>query len=320
MPKIRVMHTIAALLAALGAWPAAAEYPDRPVTVIHNYGPGTASDATARSLAEAFSAHFRQPFPVVNRDGAAGVVGTRVLAGSAADGYTILVGPMTAVTTQPHLVRDTGLSPETVAPVCNVSANMLGIVVRADSPWRNGADIVAAAKRGSLSFGSTGRLSLTAIGVHRMAAATGGGQYVAVPFRSDGPSLTEVLAGRLDFASTLLANATPHLRAGTLRLVGVFADRRFPEFPDVPTFPEQGIDAQQMSYAGILAPLNTPEPILRALEAACASAMQSTPWQRAVTQFGIVVDHRDRASFTALLKREYRDLGAVLQELGAQPE
>ena len=312
--------TLAGILAALLAGPVAAEYPERPVTVIHNYGPGTASDATARSLAEAFSQHFGQPFPVVNRDGAAGVVGTRAMAASPADGYTILIGPMTAVTTQPHLVKDTGLSPATVAPVCNVSANMLGVVVRAESPWRNGADLVAAARQGALSFGSTGQLSLSAIGVHRLAAATGGGQYIAVPFRSDAPSLTEVLAGRLDFASTLLANATPHLRAGTLRLVGVFANRRFPDMPEVPTFPEQGIDAQQMSYAGILAPLNTPQPVLHRLEAACAAAMRSAPWQRAVAQFGIVVDHRDRASFAALLQREYRDLGAVLQELGARPE
>jgi tripartite-type tricarboxylate transporter receptor subunit TctC len=308
-----------ALLALLGG-PAAAEgWPERPVTVIHNYGPGTASDATARSIAEAFAARFAQPFPVVNRDGAAGVVGTRALAASAPDGYTIMIGPLTAITSQPHLVRDTGLGPRALAPVCNVSANMLGIVVRADSPWRTGQDIVAAAKLRALNFGTSGRVSLSALGVHKMKAAMGG-DYVSVAFRSDGAALTEVLAGRLDFGAVFLGNATPQIRDGALRLVGVFADRRYPEFPEVPSFPEQGIPAEQISYAGILAPLGTPEPIMAKLEEACAAAMTSAPFQRAVERFGIVVDYRGRAAFAALLEREYEELGRVMRELGVQAE
>jgi len=312
-------HAWALGLALLAAMPAAAQYPERPVTVIHNYGPGTASDATARSLAEAFAAYFGKPFPVLNRDGAAGVVGARALAGSAPDGYTLLIGPMTALTSQPHLVRDTGLSPEAVAPVCNVSANMLGIVVRADSPWRTGPDIVAAAKQRQLIYGATGVVSLTALGVHRMRAAAGG-EYQSVAFRSDGASLTELLAGRLDFSATLIANATPQIRAGALRLVGAFADRRYPDFPEVPTLPEQGIAAEQMSYAGLIAPRGTPEPVLAALETACAAAIGSAPFQRAVAQYGIVVDHRGRAEFAALLAGEYRSLGSVLRDLRIQPE
>ncbi len=321
MRRISLRSLWLAGLACLAALPAAAEWPERAVTVIHPYGPGTASDATARSIAEAFAARFGQSFPVVNRDGAAGVVGTRSLAASAPDGYTIMIGPVTAITTQPHLVRNTGLGPEALTPICNVSANLLGIVVRADSPLRNGHDVVAAARQRQLNFGSTGRVSLTALAVHRMQAATGGGQqYASVPFRSDGPSLTETLAGRLDFSSTLIANATPLVRSGQLRLIGVFADRRYPEFPDVPTFSEQGIDAVQMSYAGILVPPGTPEPIVAKLEEACAAAMDSAPFRRAVEQFGIVVDHRGRTAFGQLLASEYRNIGAVLRELGVQPE
>ena len=154
--------TLGLLAWAAIAGPAAAEYPDRPVTVIHNYGPGTASDATARAMAEAFAAQFGVPFPVVNRDGAAGVVGARALTASAPDGYTLLIGPMTALTSQPHLVRDSGLSPDAVVPVCNVSANMLGIVVRADSPWQTLGELVAAAraKPGQLTYGTFGPASV----------------------------------------------------------------------------------------------------------------------------------------------------------------
>jgi tripartite-type tricarboxylate transporter receptor subunit TctC len=314
---MRRLVVIAAMLALAPA--ARAEYPERPVTVIHNYGPGTASDATARAIAEAFAAQFNQPFPVVNRDGAAGVVGTRALVASAPDGYTLLIGPMTAITAQPWIVKDTGLSPDAVAPVCNLSTNMLGIVVRADSPVRDARSLVAAAKQRQLIFGSSGQLSLSALGVRKLQDAAGG-SYESVAYRSDGASLAEVLGGRLDFAATMLANATPQIEAGQLRLIGVFADRRYPAFPDVPTFPEQGIPAEQMAYAGILAPKGTPAPILAKLEAACAAAMRSAPWRRAVERFGIVVDHRDRAGFTALLAREYAALGQVLQAMGVRPE
>jgi tripartite-type tricarboxylate transporter receptor subunit TctC len=314
----------AGLLLALGAGaalprPAWAEYPDHPVTVIHNYGPGTASDATARAMAEAFAAQFGVAFPVVNRDGAAGVVGARALAASAPDGYTLLIGPMTALTSQPWLVKDSGLSPDAVTPVCNLTTNMLGIVVRADSPWQDGAALVAAARRKVLSYGTTGELSLSALGVHKLRAAAGG-QYQSVAYRSDGASLADVLGGRLDFAATMLANATPQLEAGQLRLLGVFADRRYPAFPDAPTFPEQGFAAEQMAYAGILAPTGTPAPIVTKLEAACAAAMTTAPWQRTVERFGIVVDHRDRAGFAALLQQEYTELGRVLRAMGAKPE
>lgn len=266
-----------------------------------------------------FAEQLGRPFPVVNRDGAAGVVGTRSLANSAPDGYTILVGPLTAITSQPHVVKDAGLGPDAVAPVCNVSVNMLGIVVRADSPVRSGRDLVAAARQRALNFGSSGRLSLSALGVHKLQAAAGG-EYVSVAFRSDGAALTEVIAGRLDFGAVFLGNATPQSRDGALRLVGVFADRRYPEVPDVPSFPEQGIPAQQMSYAGVLAPRGTPEPILAALERACAAAVTSAPFLRVVERFGVIPDHRNRARFAALLASEYAELGTVLRALGVRPE
>ena len=318
---MRRRFALPAVLALLAAGPVAAQpaWPDRAVTVIHNYGPGTGSDAMARAVAEAFSQAFHQPFPVINRDGAAGVVGTRALAVAPPDGYTILVGPLTAITSQPHVVKDTGLGPDAVAPVCNVAVNMLGVVVRADSPIRNGADLVAAARRAPLNFGSSGRVSLSAIGVEKLRRAAGG-DFVSVGFRSDGAALTEVIAGRLDFGAVFLGNATPFLRDGQLRLVGVFADRRYPDAPAVPTFPEQGIDAQQMSYAGILAPRGTPPAILARLEDACRAAIGSAPFLRAVERYAIIPDYRDSAAFAALLRREYDQLGQAMRALGVQPE
>ncbi len=298
----------------------AQQYPDRPISIVHNYGPGTASDATARMIAEALSQQLSKPVIVDNRSGASGVVGTKVVAASAPDGYTLMVGPMTAITSQPHLVRDTGLDPKSIAPICNISANILGAAVRSDSPLTDGPSLVAAAKQRPLNFGTAGPNSLTSLAVHRAKVLAGGGDFVPVPYRSDGASLAELLAGRLDFAALLVANGTPMFRAGTLRLIGVFAEQRHPEYPGVPTFREQGIDAVQMSYAGMIAPRGTPEPLLDLLEANCRTAMDSAPFRRAVEQYGIVRDFRGRKEFAKLLAAEYESLGKVLRDLGVQPQ
>lgn len=310
-----------AAAALLGAPLATAQqYPDRPITVVHNYGPGTASDATARMIAEALSQQLGKSVIVDNRSGASGVVGTKIVAAAAPDGYTLMVGPMTAVTSQPHLVRDTGLGPDLIAPVCNISANILGAAVRGDGPFADAPGLMAEARKRPLNFGTAGPNSLTSLAVHRAKVSAGGGEFVPVPYRSDGAALAELLAGRLDFAALLVANGTPMFRAGTLRLIGVFAEQRHPEYPNVPTFREQRIDAVQMSYAGMLAPKGTPEPILDLLEANCRTAVDSAPFKRAVEQYGIVVDFRGRKDFAKLLAAEYDSLGKILKELGVQPQ
>lgn len=318
--KVLCCGAVAATALLTSPLAVAQQYPEKPITIIHNYGPGTASDATARMIGEALSQQLGKSVVVDNRAGAAGVVGTKAVTGSAPDGYTLMVGPMTAVTTQPHLVRDVGLSPDLVAPICNISANILGAAVRSDGPFTDAPSIAAAAKKRPLDFGSTGPNSLSSLAVHKMKVSAGGGEYVSIPYRSDGASLADLLGGRLDFASLLVANGTPMFRAGTLRLIGVFAEQRHPEYPNVPTFREQGIDAVQMSYAGMIAPKGTPEPILDLLEANCRKAIDSAPFKRAVEQYGIVVDYRGRKDFAKLLADEYASLGKMLKELGVQPQ
>ena len=315
-----LVATVAASALLAGPQASAQHYPDRPIMILHNYGPGTASDATARMIAEALSQQLGKPTVVDNKSGAAGVVGTKVVAGAAPDGYTLMIGPMTAVTAQPHLVRDVGLNPDSIAPVCNISANVLGAAVRSDGPFTDAPSLMAAAKQRPLNFGSTGPNSLSALAVHRAKVSAGGGEFVPIPYRSDAAALAELLAGRLDFAALLVANGTPMFRAGTLKLIGVFAEQRHPEYPNVPTFREQGIDAVQMSYAGMIAPKGTPEPILALLEANCRTAMESAPFKRAVEQYGIVVDYRGRKEFAKLLADEYSSLGKILTNLGVQPQ
>ncbi len=312
----RTLALAAAL--TLASLPALA-WPDRPITIINPYATGSSTDAVARALAEAFQPDLGQSVVVTSRDGASGTVGMRALAAAAPDGYTLAYSPLVPLAFMPHLLRNTGPGPDAGAPVCNVTQNILGVMVRADSPIRDLNGLVAEAKRRNLSYGSPGPNSAPFLGVHRMQVAAGG-EYTHVPFRGDAASLTEVLAGRLDFAAIVVASGVPMARAGQTRLIGVFSETRHPAFPDVPTAREQGIDALQPSYAALFATKGTPEPVLNRLEMACRTAMQTEGFRRVAENWGVVPDFRGRAELAQRVASEYEATGKVLRELGVQPE
>ena len=311
-----------ALLAfVLLALPAAAQdwRPERPVTIINPYATGSSTDAMARALAEAFTADLAQSVVVVSRDGGSGVVGMRALAAAAPDGLTLAFSPLVPLVVQPHLLRGTGLGPDAVSPICNVTENILGLMVRAESPFRALPEMVAEARHRSLTFGSPGPNSAPFLGVHRIQVAAGG-EWIHAPFRGDAASLTEVLAGRLDFAAIVVASGVPMARAGQTRLVAVFSERRHPEFPDVPTAREQGVEAVQLSYAALFAPSGVPAPILDRWQLACERAMRTEGFRTMAARWGVVPEFLPRADLTARLAREYVATGRVLSELGVRPE
>lgn len=312
---------LAAALAALLALPAAAQgwRPDRGMTIINPYATGSSTDAVARAFAEAFGATFGQTVVVTSQSGASGVVGMRALAAAAPDGHTLAYSPLVPLAVQPHLVRNTGLGPDAVAPVCNVTENILGVMVAATSPVRDLPGLVAEARRRPLNYGSPGPNSAPFLGVHRLQAAAGG-QFTHIPFRGDQASLTEVIAGRLDFSAIVVASGVPMARAGQTRLIGVFSERRHPAFPDVPTAREQGIDAVQPSYAALFAPRGTPDAALDRLQEACRAAMQTEGFRRIAENWGVVPDWRSRADLATRLRGEYEEIGRMLRELGVQPE
>ena len=307
---------LALLLFAAPAW-AQDWRPERPLTFVLPYAPGSASDGYSRAMGEHFTRALGQPVTVVNRDGASGTVGMRFVAQSAPDGLTLGITPMTPVAVQPHMVRNLGIGPDSFAPVCGIAENILGVVVRADSPFRNLADLVAAGR--PLTYGSPGPNSLPFLGVWRMQRAAGG-TFEHVPFRGDPPSMTEVLAGRLDFSAVVVASASGQIASGALRLIGVFSDRRHPDFPDVPFAREARIDAVQLSFVGMYAPRATPEATLATLERACREALETPVFRDVAKRLNVVTQYRSRADFTAMVASEYAAFGVILPQLGVRPE
>jgi len=308
------------LLAALALLPLAAfAFPDRPVTIINPYATGSQADAVARALADGLAAQLGQPVVVTNREGGSGVVGLRVLAASPPDGHILAFSALVPLTIQPHLVRNTGLGPDAIAPICNVTENILGVMVRADAPWHSLPELVAEARRRPVTYGSPGPNSAPSIGMARIQKAAGG-EYVHVPYRADAQALLEVKAGRLDAAAIVVASGAPMARAGEMRLIGTFSLRRHPDFAAVPTAREQGIEAVELSAGGLYAPRATPEPVLAQLEAACQAAMQTEGFRLMAARWSVLPEFLGRADFARRLHDAFNDHAEVLRALGVQPE
>ena len=161
-------------------------FPDRPITIVLPYAPGSASDSYGRALGEHFTRVMGQPVVLTNRDGGSGVVGMRFVAQSAPDGYTLGLTPVTPIAVQPHMVRNLGIGPDSFQPVCGTNENIIGLLVRADSDIRDLPGLVAAGRQRQLTFGSPGPNSLPQLAVVRVTNATGV-EFSHIPFRGDPP-------------------------------------------------------------------------------------------------------------------------------------
>jgi tripartite-type tricarboxylate transporter receptor subunit TctC len=267
--NIRMALAAACLGLAVPA-PAQEVFPNRPVQFINPYQPGGATDLMTRALAAAMSPILGQPVVVVNRDGAAGGVGTLMAARAAPDGHTLLFAPALVLSVLPVTQPNSGLRADALRPVCQTFSNAQAIAVRHDSRFRNLGDVVAAARAApaTITYGTLGIASIPHLAMVQWLQAAGV-ELAHVPYRGDGPVMADTLAGRIELAAIVLASASGR---SDMRLLAVFDTARNPAFPDVPTAIEQGFEVAPTSFGGLFAPAATPPERLAALEAACATA------------------------------------------------
>ncbi len=256
----------AALLAAAAlvctAGPASA-YPERPVKLIVPYPAGGSADLPARIYAEGLQRKLGKPFIVENRVGAAGAIGTEVVVRAPADGYTIYCGPNGPLVLLP-LVRKLNYKPSDLVPIATYGEVVYAFGVLSTMPVNNLKELqaLAKAKPDQLSYSSPGAGSSTNLRGEAFKSLAGV-EITHVPYRTGAEAIPDLLGGRLDI---MLDNIYfPQVRAGTVKMLGVLSDRRHPEFPNVPTFAEQGFPIDLRVWAGFLAPAGTPQLVIDTL-------------------------------------------------------
>src|SRR5713101_7399962 len=241
----------------------AQDWPTKLVKFVSPYPPGGSVDPLARLFAAKLSESLKQQFIVENRTGASGIIGTDYVAKSAPDGYTfVFIFDTHAV----HQALNPGLPFDPVkdfAPVMLVGTAPMAIATGAMKPYRTFADVIAAAKAkpDTVTMGNVGNGSLahlTTIVLNQAARV----QIVPIPYKGGGPLSTDLMGGQVELAMASTAAQAQHVRNGKMRALALTGDKRSPTMPEVPTLKEQGIDVSAHAWWGILAPANTPRPII----------------------------------------------------------
>lgn len=302
---MKKFFAIAAVLLFLISGTAFAAYPTKPVTMIVAYAAGGSTDILARITAKYLEAELKQPFVVVNKPGAAGSVGFTSIAKAAPDGYTIglinLSGVIVNPIVQPDVVR---YRITDFAGIANVVTDPGVFCVKADSPIKTLADLVAAAKAnpGKLSISHEGTGSGDHLGVVEFMNKAGA-QLNPVPFEGDAPAKAALLGGHIDVLAVNVSEIAEMVNTGQLRALAVQNEKRSAELPDVPTFAELGYPTviQGTASRGFAAPKDIPAEALDALVTAMKKIVASPEYMEELKKMNMPVDFIPGQEFTKLL-------------------
>ena len=260
------------------ACPALAQtWPTQPIKLIAPFPPGGSVDITARLLAEPLAAQLGQRIVVDNRSGASGNIGMEAAARAPADGYTIVLNTIPLVTNQALFDKLTWDPIRDFAPIGMVATAPHVLVVPAKVPARSVDELVRLARErpGRLNYASAGVGTTFHFCAEMFKDATGT-FILHIPYRGGGPALLDTLAGQVDMSFPTLSAALPHVKAGTLRALGVTSTTRSPHLPDVPTLREAGVkDFQFTQWLALLAPARTPPQVVTRVNGALNSALNS---------------------------------------------
>lgn len=287
----------AALVAtAAAAWALATpvlaqgNYPSKPIRMIVPLAAGSAVDVAARLLAQRMSTNMGQTVVVENIVGAAGIIGASQLAKAAPDGYTIGGFNDSILTMVPNLNPNTPFDPVSdFAHVSRVATIEFSVAVATGSPWKSTADLVAAAKAapGKYTYASGGNGSPQHLGGALFAAHTGI-DIRHVPYRGASQAAQDVAGGQVDITVQGIATVAALAKAGKLKLIGVMADQRHPEYPDTPTLKEVGINGFEYStWFGMTAPKGTPKDIVERLQREVVKALADPEVQTRYAALGL---------------------------------
>jgi len=269
------------LCAAVAALPVVANaqaqaFPTKPIRVILPFGPGSISDGVTRFLAERVNKSLGTTLLIEYKAGANGSIGAREAARAAPDGYTIIVSSNSAHAANIHLYKELGYDPvKDFIPITGLTRNPHLVVVRSTLPVNNIAEFVAYGKAnpGKLVWGTgnTGSLANASMLLSK-AGLTG----LRVNYKSQPQALTDLLAGRLDFMTIDYFNVAEHLKAGTLRAIGVTSTTRLRAVPDVPPVSDTIPGFEVIGWIAVFAPAGVPPDIVAKLNGAFTDALRSS--------------------------------------------
>jgi tripartite-type tricarboxylate transporter receptor subunit TctC len=294
-------------------------FPSRPIEIIVPFDPGGGMDLMARTLAPKMSEILGQPVVVINKPGSAGTVGTALASKRKPDGYTLVTISASPIFFSPHLYKLEYDPLKDITYIAGLLSQPQGIQVLADAPWKTFQDLLNDAKSnpgkikyGSLGINSTGHVFMECIAKDR------GITWTHVPFKGDGTLTPAILGGHVMVAVGIGAAWVPHAKAGRLRPLTLFTERRFSDFPDVPTLNEFGFNYYLgvASLNGIGAPKGLPDEILRKLEDAIRQAADSPQFKEGAKTVSHDLYFQNSKDFTRSVEKGFHSIGDMIKRVG----
>ncbi|MBS0546442.1 MAG: tripartite tricarboxylate transporter substrate binding protein [Proteobacteria bacterium] len=324
--KIRKLLAMRLLCGALllggSAFPAAAEYPDRPVRLIVPFTAGGSPDTTARRVAQRLTQELKQQFVVENRGGAAGNIGAEAAARSTPDGYTLMMMANSHVINPALYSKLTYDVLKDFTPICLVVRGGSMMVVPASSPAKTVAEFVALAKAnpGKLNFGSGGAGSPAHLSAEAFRQATGI-DYVHVPYKGAPEIVRALLSDQVQVGFPTFDTALGQVQQKSLRALASTGSKRSRLLPDTPTLLEALPNGFALEgWLGIVAPAGTPPEVEKAIVGAMTNALKDPVFREQLESVGSDVDFLPGPVFGAMLPGELVKWRKLVESVGARVE
>ena len=318
-----LLPLLAALLLGLAPQAAADDYPTKPITLIVPFPAGGGVDVIGRIVADKLAAELGQPVVIDNRGGAAGVIGTRVAARAAPDGYTLVMATSGSIAINPNLYANPGYQTlKDLSPVGLISSTPIVLMAHPSAPEQSLAEVIASAKRepGKLNIGTPPPGTSAYLG-GELFKSLAGVDITIVTYRGTGPLTTDLLGGHVKLGLNVLAPAMSMLKSGSLKALAVLASRRSSHLPDTPTSAEAGLPGFEsgLNY-GLLAPAGTPEAIIKRLNLALRAGIDTPDVRARIAADGGDPLPSTPEEYRADIEREDGRWGALIRKLNLKVE
>lgn len=312
---------LALLLSATLAAPAAAaqDFPTKPVRIIVPQTPGGASDTLARTIGQKLGEQWKQTVVIENRAGAGGNVGMEAVLQAPADGYTLLMSYVGTQAINGALYKTLSFDPGTdFAPVATLATLPFVLITRPDAPFKSVDDLVRAAKKGRITYGSAGNGSVNHL-LGEMFSSAAKVPLEHVPYRGAAAALQDLLGGRIDIVFTSLPSVAGAIKAGTVHPLAVTSAKRAKSFADIPTIAEAGFKSFDVNpWFGLMAPKGTPPALIGRINHDVNAALQDPKVVESFAGKGAEPYATSPAEFAKVLDADVKRWGEVVRASGAQ--
>ena len=296
-------------------------FPTKPVRIVVPQTPGGASDALARIVGQKLSEKWGQAVVIENRAGAGGNIGMDVVAKAPADGYTLLMSYVGSHAINVSIYKKLPFDPEADFAAVATLANVPFVAAAtAAMPVSNMKELAAYAAKNPVSFGSAGNGSVNHL-LGEMFSTTSQTKMLHVPYKGAAPALTDLIAGQTQLVFTSLPSIAQHIRAGTVKGLGVTGSKRAQAFKDIPTIAESGYPGFVINpWFGLFAPKGTPPAIVRQINAEVNKILQDKDTMDKFAVLGAEPYETTPQEFTAILRADILKWATVVKSSGASAD